>query len=330
MPPRKKQRLASRATPLQDSQTSAAATPTEVGTPSRRDLAYTEWLADPWTDAQELSLFKGIVRCKPAGMHKHFRMLALSQQVKAASKTPDADTHTNIPGIWRKLSSLYNLQAIDERETSFLDGDEDSQDHSSEPYHPFSLPQDEYGYEMFERRLAKDGSSSPSLLDRPTRPAVKRLGKGTRGGRRPTRASTVEDTEEGLFACNPGARRIDLLMDWCLAEPASSPMPTRAGPVKRTSRTVKPTAKSQKFNLTKAPPAGRKSKVASAAETEEEATGEEAEDEGGGSGDEDVDEDADDSAAPRVTRRGPKPGRGTAGKKRGSTGAITRKSARKK
>ena len=45
------------------------------------------------------------------GMHKHFRIMAIAQQLQNLAP----ETYTRIPGIWKKLSSLYNLEAIDER-----------------------------------------------------------------------------------------------------------------------------------------------------------------------------------------------------------------------
>jgi MRG-binding protein len=48
-------------------------------------------------------------------MHKHFRMLAISEYMKSQGYAPADEDHTRIPGIWKKLTSLYNLPALDER-----------------------------------------------------------------------------------------------------------------------------------------------------------------------------------------------------------------------
>ena len=76
MPPKKKARLISRA-----ASTLSAETPAETmsatddkATPAREDRSpmkdpspVKDLLADPWTDEQEISLFKGMVRWKPVG-----------------------------------------------------------------------------------------------------------------------------------------------------------------------------------------------------------------------------------------------------------------------
>lgn len=50
-----------------------------------------------------------------AGMHKHFRMVAISQNLRNHGYTTPRDDHTRIPYIWEKIGNLYNLEALDER-----------------------------------------------------------------------------------------------------------------------------------------------------------------------------------------------------------------------
>ncbi|KAL2000881.1 hypothetical protein VTN02DRAFT_2522 [Thermoascus thermophilus] len=165
MPPKKRPKLASRGppTPSQADNTQPSAdAPAHAAGGKRPDTDY-DLVNDPWTDEQETALLKGIIRWKPVGMHKHFRMLAISEYLKSQGYAPAHEEHTRIPGIWKKLGTLYNLPALDEREDALItDGSDDS-----ELYCPFELPEDEYGDLMFARRLALEGSSSPATSGHP-------------------------------------------------------------------------------------------------------------------------------------------------------------------
>lgn len=67
MPPRKKNKGSVRApsTPAADEDAMAVDTP-QPDTAAKSKPVY-DILKDPWTDEQETSLFKGIIRWKPAG-----------------------------------------------------------------------------------------------------------------------------------------------------------------------------------------------------------------------------------------------------------------------
>ncbi|EYE92414.1 EAF7 family protein [Aspergillus ruber CBS 135680] len=123
-------------------------------------------------------------------MHKHFRMIAISEFLKTQGYAPANALHTRIPGIWRKLNTLYNLPALDEREDSLISDAADDGDPSSERYCPFQLPDDEYGYMMFERRLATEESVSPIS-----------------GRAESRRGSTVADTDEARSSPAPSRGR---------------------------------------------------------------------------------------------------------------------------
>lgn len=200
MPPKKKARLPSGAasTPsieTQDAQTPIPATPDAT---SKLGTATLDLLNDPWTDEQETSLYKGVIRWKPvgqsestvsswsaidfndSGLHKHFRMIAISQHLRNNGYTTPSDDHTRIPGIWKKLKSNYDLEALDDRvsidgtlchtcsckiqENSFGDDGSDDSNPTKEPFSQFRLPQADFGDRMFSRRLAPDGSASPSWI----------------------------------------------------------------------------------------------------------------------------------------------------------------------
>ncbi len=83
-------------------------------------------------------------------MHRHFRMIAISEHLRNHGYDPTMEPHTRIPGIWQKLDTLYNMRVIDDRENSFEFED-------PEKFLEFELPKDLYGerkyteYKVFER-----------------------------------------------------------------------------------------------------------------------------------------------------------------------------------
>ncbi|MCJ1270311.1 hypothetical protein MMC22_010207 [Lobaria immixta] len=186
MPQKRKPRLPSRATstPSGDITEHLAE---QVQTPIKQDVARTAIVSDLWTDEQETSLFKGMIRWKPVGMHKHFRMVAISQHLRNHGYTSQQDDHTRIPYIWEKLKNLYNLDALDERENFLGDLRPEDGDSTKEPFCQFSLPYDEYGELMFAKRLAPEGSFSP--------PSLQRQPSGE-SDNETRRQSTIDDTDD--------------------------------------------------------------------------------------------------------------------------------------
>ncbi|KAJ5987270.1 hypothetical protein N7451_011635 [Penicillium sp. IBT 35674x] len=190
MPPRKKTKRAHSTTPQAETAQSSADTPGSTDSVEKPEADY-DMLTDPWTDEQETALLKAIIKWKPVGVHKHFRMVAISEFLKINGYGPAAGEHLGIPGIWKKLGTLYNLEALNEREDSAIVDTNEDEDGISERYCPFELPYDEYGDLMFERRLATEGSSSPVM----SRHADSRRG------------STVADTDEPRSSPAPSRGR---------------------------------------------------------------------------------------------------------------------------
>jgi MRG-binding protein len=102
------------------------------------------------------------------------------------------DEHTSIPGIWKKLETLYDLEGLDEREDSLVadvplgttdkDGDEQYERYWKE--FDLSIPGDHDLKDlMWDRRLAPEGTSSPEMS---------------------RRESTVADTDEPRSSPIPG------------------------------------------------------------------------------------------------------------------------------
>lgn len=54
-------------------------------------------------------------------MHKRFRMIAISNHLQNYTHELEKDKHLRIPGIWKKLDSLYNLEALNERVGDILE-----------------------------------------------------------------------------------------------------------------------------------------------------------------------------------------------------------------
>lgn len=129
------------------------------------------------------------------GIHKHFRMIALSEHLRNHGYDPAIEKHTRIPGIWGKLRTLYNLPIIDDRENSFEYEDVGK-------FIEFMLPEEDFAEDTFmrgKRKSPSEAPSSPPRLGRSPSPAPQGTRKRKRADTAVTaknRASTVDDTDE--------------------------------------------------------------------------------------------------------------------------------------
>ncbi|KAF2451033.1 CT20-domain-containing protein [Karstenula rhodostoma CBS 690.94] len=161
MPPRKKAKASAASTPLADVQPK---TPQDAG-----PTAEQEQLNDAWADEQETQLFKSMMKWKPTGIHKHFRIISIHADLRSHGFAADDTPHTRIPAIWSKVASLYDLRALDEREDAYTFSDDpDPLDPDEALTIPdFELPEDEFGAMVWERRFHgpdSEASSSPPTL----------------------------------------------------------------------------------------------------------------------------------------------------------------------
>jgi MRG-binding protein len=139
-------------------------------------------------------------------------MIALSEHLRNHGYDPQVDQHTRIPGIWKKLRTLYNLDIIDDRENSF-EYEEDSED----KYKEFKIPNDlNMEHEMFMRGKRPEaqtpsevGSSPPRLFERSPSPRENRKRKrdlATKGEGTGSIADTDEVPTSPVAASSPAAK----------------------------------------------------------------------------------------------------------------------------
>lgn len=130
-----------------------------------------------WDEQAEVTLFRGIMRYRPVGIHKNFHMICLHDYFNK-----NAAVQVSIDELWNKLETLYDTEALDEMD----DTDDESEDaidskgritlsEHMATLRGFSLPIDDYETLMDEHRLASSNASarmsaSPSALSRSNSP----------------------------------------------------------------------------------------------------------------------------------------------------------------
>jgi MRG-binding protein len=94
------------------------------------------------------------------GLHKHFRMISIHNDMTSHGFATERVPHTRIPGIWKKLDQLYDLETLDAREDEFaLNAAVEREDDASPE---FELPEDEFGELMWQSRFRDPESSEAS------------------------------------------------------------------------------------------------------------------------------------------------------------------------
>ncbi|GFO41426.1 mrg-binding protein [Plakobranchus ocellatus] len=63
-----------------------------------------------WNVDMEVNLFHAMRGHKPAGVNRHFQMIAIHEKLSSASKKLSSED------VWKHLSTLYDLQALNESE----------------------------------------------------------------------------------------------------------------------------------------------------------------------------------------------------------------------
>ncbi|KAI8970060.1 chromatin modification-related protein EAF7-domain-containing protein [Mycotypha africana] len=109
-----------------------------------------EWDAD-----MELALLNAIARCKPVGIHKHFRMISIQKQFNKVSPIS-----CSLNEIWDKLSEFYGMIALDELEEEDEEQEEEEREEQDkrreEAENEFSLPLEDYEQLISEHRQNHD------------------------------------------------------------------------------------------------------------------------------------------------------------------------------
>lgn len=132
-------------------------------------------------------------------------MIAISEHLRNHGFDPDVETHTRIPGIWKKLRQFFDMDMIDERDNSFDYVMSLGADEAPEAiYKDFMLPPDEFHDLLWARAAADENepdnwSDSDGAAKKQTTRKRKAADVASVAGSSATakagRSSTVEDTD---------------------------------------------------------------------------------------------------------------------------------------
>ncbi|CAM0135629.1 hypothetical protein VKS41_005280 [Umbelopsis sp. WA50703] len=157
-----------------------------------------------WQTQKELALLNAISKCKPVGMHKHFRIISIQHQFNQESPVS-----CTVEELWREMEHLYGIEALNELEEADEEDDMDT-DPVVSSVGEFTLPMDDYEQLIVEHR--QDDQSSPAGSVSPTMTPTKR--KSSKKESSPTSSITgsnasTPEPEEGKKARRPRAKRSD-------------------------------------------------------------------------------------------------------------------------
>ncbi len=103
------------------------------------------------------------------GLHKHFRMISIHNDMTSHGFASEKAPHTRIPGIWKKLDQLYDLETLDARENefNFAESPDPTNHDETSDFPDFELPEDEFGEMIWHSRFhdsEASASSSPPMV----------------------------------------------------------------------------------------------------------------------------------------------------------------------
>lgn len=183
-------------------------------------------------------------------------MISIHNDMRSHGFAEEDAPHTRIPGIWKKLNQLYDLETLDTRENSAAFSDDPDPEDPDEAYEipDFELPEDEFGQLMWDRRFHDDESASASSP--PTIPT---------------------DDDKALY--HPGLGLLKDLPDGVRSQKAETPAEAAPTPkntkTTRASRSAAKNVKATKSGANTAKNSKAQSTVSESAEEEEEEEDEE-------------------------------------------------------
>ncbi|CEG69825.1 hypothetical protein RMATCC62417_05829 [Rhizopus microsporus] len=152
-----------------------------------------------WDARMELALFNAISRCKPVGIHKHFRIISIQKQFNQNNPMP-----CTIQEIWDKLNEFYGMEALDELAEEDDEQEERNEDARHLSFQEFSLPLEDYDQLISEHRQDNRSEREES----PSSPPTKRT-RTSRRERSPTNSAneSTPEPEEGKPSRRRGMRK---------------------------------------------------------------------------------------------------------------------------